>query len=187
MAGITKLARPFFLRRVAQCARFADYAKEIQERQLLSLLKEASPTEYGRKYRFAERLALHLSAVYVGDDQTVMFFGGGVLNHLQSVKFLPVGSDGDAALFDNPRLFKRDFCNRVAQHFCVVKGNRGDHAHFGTGNNVGRIKAPAESHFHNGDVTAGVFKIQQRGGGNRLKFRGNNPTAVQALDCIAHD
>ena len=54
MAGITKLARPFFLRRVAQCARFADYAKEIQERQLLSLLKEASPTEYGRKYRFAE-------------------------------------------------------------------------------------------------------------------------------------
>ena len=54
MAGITKLARPFFLRRVAQCAWFADCAKEIQERQLLSLLKEASPTEYGRKYRFAE-------------------------------------------------------------------------------------------------------------------------------------
>ena len=139
------------------------------------------------KHGFAELLALHFGADCIGDHKAVVFFGGGVLNHLQSVRFLPVGGDGDAALFDNSRLFKCDFRNRVAQHFRVVKGNRSNHAHFGTGNNVGRIKTTAEPHFHNGDVTAGVFKIQQRGGGNRLKFRGDNPTPVQTLYRVADD
>lgn len=54
MAGITSLIRPFFLRRVAECAKFACRAGEIQRQQLFSLLKEAASTEYGRKYHFGE-------------------------------------------------------------------------------------------------------------------------------------
>ena len=54
MAGITSLARPFFLRRVAECNHFADHAGEIQRHQLSSLLKEAAATGYGKKYRFRE-------------------------------------------------------------------------------------------------------------------------------------
>ena len=54
MSGITSLIRPLFLKRVEECGRFADNGLDIQTAQLMNMLREASATEYGRKYRFDE-------------------------------------------------------------------------------------------------------------------------------------
>ena len=51
--SLTSIIRPLFLRRMKELNRYAEHAGSIQMTQLRWLLKEASQTEYGKKYGFS--------------------------------------------------------------------------------------------------------------------------------------
>ena len=51
--SLTSIIRPLFLRRMKELNRYAEHAGSIQMMQLRWLLKEASQTEYGKKYGFS--------------------------------------------------------------------------------------------------------------------------------------
>ena len=50
--SLTRLARPFFLRRIDAIERYAEAAEEIQRGVLKKLLNQATDTAYGRQYGF---------------------------------------------------------------------------------------------------------------------------------------
>ena len=82
------------------------------------------------------------------------------MKHRQSFRFIRGRHHGNSR-FDNARLFKRNFFQRIAEPLLVVKLNIGDDAGQRR-DNVRRIEPSAQAGFPNHQVAALFGKIFQR-------------------------
>src|SRR5579862_1228270 len=94
------------------------------------------------------------------------------------------GADHAGAGLDDPRLFRRDFLDRVAEIIFVVEIDLGDHGDFGQ-KNIRRVQAPAHAGLTDGELRARAGEIHECDRGDALEksgMRGKATGGEQFLD-----
>ena len=98
--------------------------------------------------------------------ERVAVLGAGVM--IERFIFLLSDDDRDAR-FDDAGLFKGNLCQSVAEKGFVVEGDRCDHRYVGLVDDIGGIKASAQTHFDQTSVRRMLAEQQESHRGQYLK------------------